>query len=44
MKTIIYRKCKTCRYFSRDGWCHWLGKPRTAKSEECEDGYAKKEE
>lgn len=42
MNTIIYRKCKSCYYFSRDGWCLWLGQPRKPYQYECDDGYCNK--
>lgn len=42
MTKLNCRKCKNCEYFL-GGWCHWLGKPRNPKNEECEDGYKKKD-
>ena len=37
------RKCKTCYYYSTSHWCHWLGKIRNPKQNECEDGYCSKD-
>lgn len=41
MSTVNYRKCESCGYFD-NGWCCWLGKLRSPKDEECEDGFKKK--
>lgn len=46
MNTVGLRKCKDCGYFMDHhdfGWCHWLGKKRKKKQDECEDGFKKKE-
>lgn len=46
MNTMQSRKCRDCGYWinhAEFGWCHWLGKQRSGKSDECEDGFKIKE-
>lgn len=51
MCTINRRRCKTCGYYKEHdaygpgiGWCYWLGKERSGRSEECKDGYKEREQ